>query len=91
MRKNYEYRVKYRISTYHYSNYDHSHSYDPLGRRVYYVVPISDTVQRFITAMSGSVLVVLLAPIAVEGDNGARLALGTTLLVRHILQYAFFT
>ncbi|MDH1489361.1 hypothetical protein N5E66_14655 [Acinetobacter johnsonii] len=41
--------------------------------------------------MSGSVLVVLLAPIAVEGDNGARLALGTTLLVRHILQYAFFT
>lgn len=31
--------------------------------------------------MSGSVLVVLLAPIAVEGDNGARLALGTTLLV----------
>lgn len=44
-------------------------------------VPISDTVQRFITAMSGSVLVALLAPIAVEGDNGARLALGSTLLV----------
>jgi len=35
-------------------------------------VPISDRVQRFINAMSGSVLVALLAPIAVEGDNGAR-------------------
>lgn len=44
-------------------------------------VPITDTAQRFITAMSGSVLVALLAPIAVEGDNGARLALLTTLVV----------
>ena len=41
-------------------------------------VPITNTAQRFITAMSGSVLVALLAPIAVEGDNGARLALLTT-------------
>lgn len=41
-------------------------------------VPIGDRVQRFINAMSGSVLVALLAPIALEGDNGARLALLTT-------------
>lgn len=41
-------------------------------------VPISDRVQRFINAMSGSVLVALLAPVAFEGDNGARLALLTT-------------
>ena len=41
-------------------------------------VPISEPVQRFITAMSGSVLVALLAPIALEGDHGARFALLTT-------------
>ncbi|WP_407920269.1 AzlD family protein [Halopseudomonas bauzanensis] len=41
-------------------------------------VPISDRVTRFIEAMSGSVLVALLAPMAVSGDNGARLALLTT-------------
>lgn len=38
-------------------------------------IPISERVQRFITAMSGSVLVALLAPLAVEGDYGARAAL----------------
>ncbi len=41
-------------------------------------VPISYRVRQFITAMSGSVLVALLAPLALEGDGGARLALGTT-------------
>lgn len=41
-------------------------------------IPISDRVKQFIGAMSGSVLVALLAPLAVEGDNGARLALLTT-------------
>lgn len=44
-------------------------------------VPIGDRVQRFINAMSGSVLVALLAPIALEGDNGARLALLTTAIL----------
>jgi uncharacterized membrane protein len=44
-------------------------------------VPISEGVRRFIAAMSGSVLVAVLAPVAVEGDLGARLALLTTLLL----------
>lgn len=43
-------------------------SFVPLGRRV----------QQFIAAMSGSVLIALLAPLAVQGDGGARLALATT-------------
>ncbi|MGO4310669.1 AzlD family protein [Pseudomonas sp. KB_15] len=41
-------------------------------------VPINFRVQQFISAMSGSVLVAVLAPMAVIGDNGARLALLTT-------------
>lgn len=41
-------------------------------------VPIGRRIQQFITAMSGSVLVALLAPLAVKGDNGARLALLAT-------------
>lgn len=41
-------------------------------------VPISRRVRDFIHAMSGSVLVALLAPIALEGDLGARAALATT-------------
>ncbi len=44
-------------------------------------VPISDGVRRFIGAMSGSVLIAILAPVAVEGDLGARLALLTTLVL----------
>ncbi|PLC50583.1 branched-chain amino acid transporter [Pollutimonas subterranea] len=41
-------------------------------------VPVGRRVQQFISAMSGSVLVALLAPLAIEGDNGARLALLVT-------------
>lgn len=44
-------------------------------------VPIGDRVRQFIHAMSGSVLVALLAPLAVTGDNGARLALLTTTVI----------
>lgn len=44
-------------------------------------VPISDGVRRFIGAMSGSVLIAILAPVAVEGDLRARLALLTTLVL----------
>lgn len=44
-------------------------------------VPIGPRVRSFIAAMSGSVLVALLAPLAVEGDGGARLALLTTAVV----------
>ncbi len=49
-------------------------------------IPISERVQRFITAMSGSVLVALLAPLAVEGDNGARMALLSTAVVMFIVK-----
>lgn len=44
-------------------------------------VPISYRVQQFIGAMSGSVLVALLAPLALEGDTSARLALLTTAVI----------
>lgn len=49
-------------------------------------VPISDGVRRFIGAMSGSVLVAVLAPVAVEGDLGAQLALITTSLLILVLR-----
>lgn len=41
-------------------------------------VPINYRVQQFISAMSGSVLIAVLTPLAVTGDSGARLALLTT-------------
>ena len=44
-------------------------------------VPINYRVQQFIGTMSGSVLVAVLTPLAVAGDNGARLALLTTAVV----------
>jgi uncharacterized membrane protein len=44
-------------------------------------VPINRRVQLFISAMSGSVLVALLTPLAITGDTGARLALLTTAIV----------
>ena len=44
-------------------------------------IPIGRRVRQFIAAMSGSVLVALLAPLAVQGDGGARLALATTAAV----------
>lgn len=44
-------------------------------------VPISPRIARFIQAMSGSVLVAILAPMAITGDHGARLALLTTAVI----------
>lgn len=49
-------------------------------------VPISRRVRQFIAAMSGSVLVALLAPLTVQGDGGARLALATTAAVMLVLK-----
>ncbi|MBA1262753.1 AzlD family protein [Stutzerimonas stutzeri] len=49
-------------------------------------VPIGQRVRRFIGAMSGSVLVALLAPMALEGDNGARLALLSTAITMLLLK-----
>lgn len=50
------------------------------------LVPIGPRVRRFIAAMSGSVLVAVLAPMAVQGDSGARAALATTVLVMLVLR-----
>lgn len=49
-------------------------------------VPISYRVQQFISAMSGSVLVALLAPLAMQGDAGARLALLVTAMTMLLLK-----
>ncbi|WP_020683806.1 AzlD family protein [Marinobacterium rhizophilum] len=49
-------------------------------------VPISDRVKQFINAMSGSVLVALLAPMAINGDNGARLALLATAITMLLIK-----
>lgn len=42
------------------------------------VVPINPRVESFINAMSGSVLIAILVPVAVEGDLAARMALLAT-------------
>lgn len=49
-------------------------------------VPISYRVKQFISGMSGSVLVALLAPMAMHGDGGARLALLTTAITMLLLK-----
>lgn len=49
-------------------------------------VPISFRVQQFISAMSGSVLVAILTPLAIEGDTSARLALLTTAIIMLVLK-----
>lgn len=49
-------------------------------------VPIGPRVRRFINAMSGSVLVAVLAPLALQGDGGARLALATTAAMMLLLK-----
>ncbi len=43
-------------------------------------VPINHKVQQFIAAMSGSVLVAIIAPLFIEGDLGAKVALLATAL-----------
>ena len=49
-------------------------------------VPINHRVQQFIGAMSGSVLVAVLTPLAISGDNGARVALASTAAVMLLLK-----
>jgi len=49
-------------------------------------VPIGFRVQQFISAMSGSVLVAILTPLAIEGDTSARLALLTTAIIMLVLK-----
>ncbi|MCL5043520.1 MAG: AzlD domain-containing protein [Gammaproteobacteria bacterium] len=49
-------------------------------------IPIGYRVKQFIQAMSGSVLVALLAPMALNGDHAARLALLTTAITMLVLK-----
>jgi uncharacterized membrane protein len=56
------------------------------GVMVMAFVPISDRVRQFITAMSGSVLVAIVAPMAWQGDAGARLALLATAVTMLVLK-----
>lgn len=49
-------------------------------------VPIGFRVQQFISAMSGSVLVAILTPLAIDGDLSARLALLTTAIIMLVLK-----
>lgn len=44
-------------------------------------VTINPRIESFINTMASSVLIAILTPLAVEGDLGARLALGTTALM----------
>lgn len=50
------------------------------------LIPINRRVQQFISAMSGSVLVAILTPMAVNGDIGARMALLATALTMLVLK-----
>ena len=49
-------------------------------------VPIGPRVTRFVSAMSGSVLIALIAPMALGGDWAARAALATTMLLIIVLK-----
>ena len=49
-------------------------------------VPIGFRVQQFISAMSGSVLVAILTPLAIDGDLSARLALLTTAIIMLVMK-----
>ena len=52
-----------------------------LGLLVLSKVPLGPKVQRFVDAMSTSVLIAIVAPLIVYGDGGARLAALATTLV----------
>lgn len=49
-------------------------------------VPINRRVEGFINGMSGSVLIALILPMAVEGDQAARVSLATTLVLYLLLK-----
>ena len=49
-------------------------------------VPLNGKIKRFIQAMSGSVLVAIIAPTAATGDRGAQMALLTTAILMLVLK-----
>ncbi|RUO44381.1 branched-chain amino acid transporter [Aliidiomarina taiwanensis] len=50
------------------------------------LVPLKPRVQRFIQAMSGSVLIAILAPMALAGDAAARFAMLATIVVMLVVK-----
>ena len=56
------------------------------GVAIMSLVPIGERVKRFIHAMSGSVLVAILAPMAMNGDSAARAALCATAVVMLVVK-----
>jgi uncharacterized membrane protein len=50
------------------------------------IVPINPRFESFINTMSGSVLIAILVPVAVEGDTAARLALLATACVMLVMR-----
>ncbi|MEF3100467.1 AzlD domain-containing protein [Raoultella terrigena] len=49
-------------------------------------VPLNGKIKSFIQAMSGSVLVAIIAPTAATGDRGAQMALLTTAILMLVLK-----
>lgn len=49
-------------------------------------VPLNGKIKSFIQAMSGSVLVAIIAPTAANGDRGAQMALLTTAILMLVLK-----
>ncbi|MDJ1656004.1 AzlD domain-containing protein [Raoultella sp. Ech2A] len=49
-------------------------------------VPLNGKIKNFIQAMSGSVLVAIIAPTAATGDRGAQMALLTTAILMLVLK-----
>lgn len=49
-------------------------------------VPFNNRIKAFIQGMSGSVLVAILAPMALTGDKGAQMALLTTAILMLVLK-----
>lgn len=49
-------------------------------------VPLNGKIKRFIQAMSGSVLVAIIAPTAATGDRGAQMVLLTTAILMLVLK-----
>ncbi|MEF3110440.1 AzlD domain-containing protein [Raoultella sp. WB_B2P2-3] len=56
------------------------------GLYVMSFVPFNSKIKNFIQAMSGSVLVAILAPTAAAGDRGAQMALLTTAILMLVLK-----
>lgn len=53
-------------------------------------VPFNSKIKAFIQGMSGSVLVAILAPVALTGDKGAQMALLTTTVVMLVFKRPLF-